>query len=293
MGKTHKSISFMLCMVMILSLIFIPNDSVNAATKVKINKKSATIYVGKTVQLKVTGTQKKVTWKSSNKKVATVTTKGKVKGVKKGKATITATVSKKKYSCKVTVKEKVIATATPTVKPTEKPNAIATEIPKATNTPKPTVIPTEIPMSTPTPPPGSIIIPTQTPVVTFGAIEYCNIGEDYTSKNGLTVCVNSIEVTEMGNGCTCTINYSIENNTENIIEEPSFRIFDEDSKTCDQYGSFGYIYPGGYERNVNYTFTVIGKAKLVVLELQTDPIDNFQNYNSIINPNELHWKIKY
>ena len=42
---------------------------------------------------------------SSNKKVATVTSKGKVTAKKKGTATITATVSGKKYTCKVTVKE--------------------------------------------------------------------------------------------------------------------------------------------------------------------------------------------
>lgn len=80
------------------------SDYVSAATKIKINKKKATIYVGKTVQLKVKGTKKKVTWKSSNKKIATVTSKGKVKGVANGSATITAKLGKKSYTCKVTVK---------------------------------------------------------------------------------------------------------------------------------------------------------------------------------------------
>lgn len=79
--------------------------TVEAASKVKLNKTKATVYVGKSTQLKVTGTTKKVTWKSSNKKVATVTSKGKVAAKKKGTATITATVSGKKYTCKITVKE--------------------------------------------------------------------------------------------------------------------------------------------------------------------------------------------
>lgn len=43
---------------------------------------------------------------SSNKKVAIVTKKGKVKGKKAGKVTITAKVGKKKYKCKVTVKKR-------------------------------------------------------------------------------------------------------------------------------------------------------------------------------------------
>lgn len=78
---------------------------VNAAT-VKLNKKTTTLIKGKTLTLKVTGTKKKVTWKSSNKKVATVSTKGKVTAKKKGTATITAKVGKKKLTCKITVKNK-------------------------------------------------------------------------------------------------------------------------------------------------------------------------------------------
>ena len=46
---------------------------------------NTTIYVGKTVQLKVKGTKKKPKWGSSNKKVAIVNKKGKVKGKKAGK----------------------------------------------------------------------------------------------------------------------------------------------------------------------------------------------------------------
>ena len=86
------------------SLILIPTTNTNAAQKPKLNKKSATIYVGKTVKLKVKGTRKKVKWSSCNKKVATVTSKGKVKGKKAGKATITVKINKKKATFKVTVK---------------------------------------------------------------------------------------------------------------------------------------------------------------------------------------------
>lgn len=78
---------------------------------VKLDKKSAAVKKGKKLTLKVTvtpydATNKNVTWKSSDKKVATVTSKGVVKGVKKGKATITVTTKDggKKATCKVTVK---------------------------------------------------------------------------------------------------------------------------------------------------------------------------------------------
>lgn len=45
----------------------------------------------------------KATWKSSNPKIASVTSKGKVTAKKKGTATITAKVGKTTYKCKVTV----------------------------------------------------------------------------------------------------------------------------------------------------------------------------------------------
>ena len=45
----------------------------------------------------------KATWKSSNPKVASVTSKGKVTAKKKGTTTITAKVGKTTYKCKVTV----------------------------------------------------------------------------------------------------------------------------------------------------------------------------------------------
>ena len=69
-----------------------------------INKKSVTLKKGSTYTLKLNGTNQKVTWKSSNKSIATVSSKGKVTAKSSGTATITATVLKKKYTCKVTVK---------------------------------------------------------------------------------------------------------------------------------------------------------------------------------------------
>jgi uncharacterized repeat protein (TIGR02543 family) len=77
---------------------------VNAASKVSLNKTKATIVVGETISLKITGTTSSVTWKSSDSKVAKVSSAGKVTGVKAGSAAITATVENKKYTCNITVK---------------------------------------------------------------------------------------------------------------------------------------------------------------------------------------------
>lgn len=75
------------------------------AANIKISAKKLTIKKGKSAKLKITGTSAKVTWKSSNKKVATVN-KGTVKAKKAGKTTITAKVSGKTLKCSVTVKKK-------------------------------------------------------------------------------------------------------------------------------------------------------------------------------------------
>ena len=78
------------------------------ATKVAITAPSKTVKVGKTLQLKASLTPSdatdRVTWKSSNAKLAKVSQTGKVTGVKKGTVTITATAaSGKAASVKITV----------------------------------------------------------------------------------------------------------------------------------------------------------------------------------------------
>lgn len=72
---------------------------------IKLNATKKTIYTGNTFTLVLKNATNDVTWKSSNKKVATVTKKGVVKGVAKGTATITATSNGKKYTCTITVKK--------------------------------------------------------------------------------------------------------------------------------------------------------------------------------------------
>ncbi|MBR6890510.1 MAG: Ig-like domain-containing protein, partial [Clostridia bacterium] len=133
----------------------------NAPKKITLNKKKLTLQAGKKVTLKATLPKNTasymMTWKSSNKKVATVDNKGVVKAVGPGTAKITVTTykSKVKATCKVTVK----APATPA--PTETPTEAPTEAPVEAPTEAPVEAPTEAPVEAPTEAP--IEMPTEAP----------------------------------------------------------------------------------------------------------------------------------
>ncbi|NSF41391.1 Ig-like domain-containing protein [Blautia wexlerae] len=76
---------------------------VQAAT-VSLNRRSTSVYIGKTTQLKVNNYTGKIRWSSSNTSIATVSSTGKVKGKKAGTVTISARAGKKTLKCKVTVR---------------------------------------------------------------------------------------------------------------------------------------------------------------------------------------------
>ena len=182
-----KLLAWMLAASMVFSFSM-PTQA--AKKKPALSKKKAVITVGKTLTLKVKNIRKKtkVTWKSKNKKIATVSKKGKVKAKKAGTAKITASFryQGKKYvkTCKVTVRKKKTVVVTnaptkvPTKAPTQKPAVTLTATPTqkpgtptATPTQKPAVPPTATttqqpvtPTATPTQKPGTqTATPTQKP----------------------------------------------------------------------------------------------------------------------------------
>ena len=97
MKKLKKIISVLLMLTIVLTLV--PSQNVQAA--VKLNKKSISLEYHNYTNLKVTGTSKKVTWKSSNKNVVTVNSKGKLFASGVGTAYVSAKVGNKTYKCKV------------------------------------------------------------------------------------------------------------------------------------------------------------------------------------------------
>ena len=107
MKNTKKSLVLLLIFVLALSLF--PQSVFAAKKKVKLNKKTVTVNVGKTVKIKLKNNKKKVKWTViSGKKNVSLSKKGKtsvtIKGKKAGKAKVQAKIGKKKYVCKVTVK---------------------------------------------------------------------------------------------------------------------------------------------------------------------------------------------
>ncbi|MCD7824944.1 MAG: cellulase family glycosylhydrolase [Clostridiaceae bacterium] len=178
-----------------MALNSVTADAAAKKATLKLNKTSASIKKGKTTTLKVkTKNVKKVKslkWTTKNKKIATVTQKGVVKGVKAGSTTIKVKFKylakgAKKYksktlSCKVTVKAASSAAAT------TEPDASATDAPAASADTTATAAPTAsadttaTPEATATPTEGSTA--TARPETT--AIPYSdNYGK---SKNGITM----------------------------------------------------------------------------------------------------------
>lgn len=87
----------------------LPKDAVSKEKSKGLPSKK-TVLIGQTYTLKLNGIEGTAKWSSSNKSVVAVNTKGKIRGVKKGTATVSATVGDKTYACKVTVNPKTLFT---------------------------------------------------------------------------------------------------------------------------------------------------------------------------------------
>ncbi len=184
-GKSGKKIiSWILVALMLCTSVPV---STNAAAKVKLNKTSVKLKVGKKIKLKLKNNKKKVKWSSANKKIATVSKTGLVKAKKKGKTKIIAKVKKKKYVCKVTVQankktsNKVNPTQPayerrdtpspdPVPTPAAKPTPLATEdVPIEDPQPTATISVTDGGLATATPIPP--IVPTPTVTTSIPTVE--------------------------------------------------------------------------------------------------------------------------
>lgn len=105
-----KRLISVICVVLLLVLL--PMQSVEAKAKPKLSAKSKTLTVGQTytIKLKNVSTKAKVKWTTNKKSVVSISKKSGskvvVKAKKSGTATITAKYKGKTYRCKITVKKK-------------------------------------------------------------------------------------------------------------------------------------------------------------------------------------------
>lgn len=110
----QKMLALLLAVVLSCSAVeVIPqlNETVMVeAATVKLDVKQRTLASGWYFTNTLKGAKaSKVKWKSANKKVATVTSKGKITAVGVGTTKITATYNKKTYACKISVVEDINA----------------------------------------------------------------------------------------------------------------------------------------------------------------------------------------
>ena len=109
MKKVKKTLAVALTFAM--TVVMVPQSALAAKKQVKLNKKSVSVAVGKTVKVKLKNNKKKVKWTVvSGKKNVALSKKGKtgvtIKGKRVGKAKVQAKIGKKKYVCTVTVTNK-------------------------------------------------------------------------------------------------------------------------------------------------------------------------------------------
>lgn len=97
-----NKIIFILSATIIL-LAFWSGIPVKAAAKVKLSDRNIEIEVGTTYKLSVLNTDDEVTWETSNKAIAKVSSKGRITAKKAGTCKIYAYVGTKKLTCRVTV----------------------------------------------------------------------------------------------------------------------------------------------------------------------------------------------
>lgn len=167
MKKVKKTLAVALTFAM--TVVMVPQSALAAKKPVKLNKKSVSVAVGKTVKVKLKNNKKKVKWTVvSGKKNVALSKKGKtsvtIKGKRVGKAKVQAKIGKKKYVCTVTVTNKNKTQTTAAKKTAAPGNTIGTTAGKNTGSTvaKPTATPTSTPTATPTPKPTNTPTPTPT-----------------------------------------------------------------------------------------------------------------------------------
>ncbi len=107
-----KKLAVVFLVLALITILVSPAQSISAATP-KLNKQKLSLQVGGSYTLKLLNSSGAISWSSSKSKVATVTSKGKLKALSIGSCTITAKNKGKAYTCTLTIKAKSVAVLLP------------------------------------------------------------------------------------------------------------------------------------------------------------------------------------
>ena len=99
----------------------------------KLSSTKKTVTAGTSFALKLNGTKRTVKWYTSNKKIATVSSKGVVKTLRAGSVKITAKLGGKSYVCRLTVKAKPAPVVSEKDKAAAQYNALINNLKKEKN----------------------------------------------------------------------------------------------------------------------------------------------------------------
>lgn len=194
--KAKRLIATVLTVIMAAVLV-VPGTSGKslAAKKTKLKTKKISVSEGKAKRISILGKKAKHTYTfvSKNKKIAKVSKKGMITGVKPGKTTITV---RDEYKQKGKKKKKTLGTVTVTVTPKAE---------KATQTPNPTMAPpaaTQTPVQPATNAPAQTPIPTEPSAPTETPVPISNLwpaewSDDYTTPTRFNRQETNIEYGEM------------------------------------------------------------------------------------------------
>ncbi len=176
---------------------------------ISLSKSSATLYKGKTVRLKATVTpsnaaDKSVIWKSSNPKIATVNSSGKVTAKGAGTCTITAETADRGYSsvgytakCKINVKirpESIDIKGTKQLYTTQSVKFEATVLPADTTNKKVIWTSSDEKVATVSSKGTVKAVGKGTAVITVSSVEFPDVKESFTVKVKKKVSVQSVNL---------------------------------------------------------------------------------------------------
>jgi len=107
----------------------------------------------------------------------------------------------------------------------------------------------------------------------------------YEAADGLTVTLETFEITERSGSFRYSIEYTLANNTDDAIDEGSFKLYGDEG--LPQYGSFSEMFPGD-EVSRSYTFEEVKDVTFRVLAYHHD-----QFFAESPPDDALTWPVEY